>query len=109
LGEARRTRLTLIKGGKADQAKLFRPAPERLTNITMQMPSEKAEIALKIYATMVDKNTCPTPNSFWLAVFEAGMIEFEKFYREQNAPGRPDIELDPVLQQPVNTPPEPPK
>jgi len=93
MGDARRTRLTLIKGGKADQAKLHRPAPERLTNVTIQMPTVKAEIAHKVYAEMVDKKTCPTPNSFWLAVFEAGMIEFEKYYQEQNAPKPPDIEV----------------
>jgi hypothetical protein len=93
MGEARRRRLTLIKGGKAAEAKASIVAPERLTNLTIQMPSLKADIAHKIYKEMVDRATCPTPNTFWLAVFEAGMIEFEKFYAEQNAPQPPDIEL----------------
>jgi len=93
MGDARRTRLALIKGGKADQAKLHRPAPERLTNITVQMPSVKAEILNAVYDTKVDKKTCPTRNSFMLALIEAGMIQFEQFWLETNAPKPPDIEV----------------
>lgn len=95
MGEARKRRLTLIRGGKADVAKGMFVAPERLTNLTIQMPTLKADIAHQVYAERVDKKTCPTPNSFWLAVFEAGLMEFEKFYQEQNAPHTmaPDIEV----------------
>jgi len=93
MGEARKRRLTLIKGGKADQAKSLMIAPERLANITIQMPQLKADIAHQIYADKVDKKNCPTPNTFFLAVFEAGMLEFEKFYEQENAPKPADIEV----------------
>lgn len=103
MGDARRRRLALIKGGKADQAKAIRIAPERLTNLTIQMPTVKVEIAHEIYKTKVDKSTCPTPNDFWQAVFDAGMMEFEKFYAAENAPKPADFELpltpDPIVQR----------
>lgn len=86
MGEARKRRLALIKGGKADQAKGLYVAPERLTNITIQLPTLKANLAHEVYKTKVDKKTCPTPGAFFLAVFEAGMIEFERYYEEQNRP-----------------------
>lgn len=96
MGEARKRRLTLIKGGKADVAKTMYVAPERLTNITIQLPSQKAMVLDAIYETKVDKKNCPTRNSFVLALLEAGMIEFERFYMEQNATApapKPDVEL----------------
>ena len=96
MGDARKRRLTLIKNGKADQAKAMFIAPERLTNITIQMPSVKAAVATEIYRTKVDKQTCPTPNHFFVAVFDAGMIEFEKFYEAENAP-KPEPKADITL------------
>lgn len=104
MGEARKRRLPLIRGGKATEAKGAYVAPERLTNLTIQMPTPKANLAHEIYATKVDKATCPTPGSFFLAVFEAGMMEFEKFYAQENAPKPPapsDIEVDPATDQPA--------
>lgn len=101
MGEARKTRLALIKGGKADQARLYRPAPERLVNITVQMPAMKAEILDAVYDQKVDKKTCPTRNDFMLALLESGMIQFEQFYLETNTPQRPAIEVDPATDQPV--------
>lgn len=94
MGEARKRRLTLIKGGKAEEAKQMFVAPERLTNLTIQMPTLKANVAHEIYKTKVKKETCPTPNDFFKAVFDAGMMEFEKFYSAENAPVR-DIESTP--------------
>lgn len=96
MGEARKRRLVLIKGGKADVAKTMYVAPERLTNITIQLPSQKAMVLDAIYTTKVDKKNCPTRNSFVLALLEAGMVQFEQFYIEQNAPQQPDIAVDPV-------------
>jgi hypothetical protein len=93
MGDARRRRLTLIKGGKAQEAKAHYIAPERLTGLTILMPSLKLKILDNIYDTKVDKATCPTRNSFVLALLEAGMMEFERFYLEQNSPKPPDIEL----------------
>lgn len=96
MGDARRRRLALIKGGKADVAKAMYVAPERLTNLTILLPTLKANVAHEIYKTKVDKATCPTPNDFFMAVFDAGMIEFEKFYMEENAPKpapKADIEV----------------
>lgn len=93
MGEACKHRLTLIKSGKAQEAKTHRIAPERLTNLTAQMETVKAEILNQLYKDKVDKQTCPTFNSFLCALIEAGAIEFEKFYLEQNAP-RPDIEVN---------------
>jgi len=93
MGEARKTRLALIKGGKSDQAKAHRPAPERLTNVTVQMPTVKSEILNAVYDAKVDKKTCPTRNDFILALLESGMIQFEQFWLETNAPQPPDIEV----------------
>lgn len=86
MGEARKRRLALIKGGKSDQAKTMYIAPERLTNLTAQMPTRQAEILQKTYDDKVSKSTCPTFNSFLLALIEAGVIEFERFYLQENAP-----------------------
>jgi len=93
MGDARRVRLALIKGGKAQEAKAHVIAPERLTNLTVQMPSLKAKILDNIYDTKVDKKTCPTRNSFVLALLEAGMNQFETYWLEQNQPQPSDIEV----------------
>lgn len=100
MGEARKRRLTLIQGGKSDQAKKLFIAPERLTNLTIQMPTIKADVVAEIYRTKVDKQTCPTPNHFFNAVFEAGMIEFEKFYQAENELPREIEPADIVLTKP---------
>ena len=94
MGDARRRRLALIKGGKADVARGAYVAPERLTNVTIQIASIQALAANAIYDQKVDKKTCPTLNDFFKAVFEAGLIEFEKYYQAENAPKLPDIALD---------------
>ena len=93
MGESRRKRLALIKGGKAAEAKTMYVAPERLTNITIQMPTLQAKVLDSIYETKVDKKTCPTRNSFVMALLESGMNIFEQYYLEQNAPKAPDIEV----------------
>ena len=96
MGESRKRRLALIRGGKAAEAKTHVVAPERLTNLTIQMPTIKADVVAEIYRTKVDKQTCPTTNDFFVAVFDSGMLEFERFYLQENAvpEPKPDIEAD---------------
>ena len=93
MGEARKRRLALIKGGKAQEAKAHRIAPERMKLIQVLIPSVRAEILDMIYNTKVDKTTCPTRNDFLLALIESGVQSFEQFYYEENRPKSADIEL----------------
>lgn len=93
MGEARKRRLTLIKGGKADEAKRILVAPERLVSFTFMLPRPQAAVLVEEYETKVDKETCPTLASFLVTLVEAGMIEFGKFYLEQTAPKPADIEV----------------
>ena len=86
MGEARRRRLALMKGGKAEEAKAHRIAPERLTVLPVMMPTLQSEILKNVYDLKVDKKTCPTLNSFLLALLESGVTSFEQYYIEQNVP-----------------------
>lgn len=88
MGEQRRRRLALIKGGKADVAKAehHNLKPQQLVSLTCLCTKQLKEEVLKRFE-LTSRETLPTLSSFLERLLLAGVASFDRAQAEQEARG----------------------
>lgn len=80
MGEARKRRLTLIKGGKAAEAKLEanNSRPQNLRSLTVLITQALDKVVTKVYDERVNKAALPSRNDFIERLIIAGLDSFRR-------------------------------
>lgn len=85
MGEARRRRLTLIKAGKAEEARRpeNNPTPQDLTVLSAMVTKKLGAEVLKRFE-LVDRKKVPTMSAFLERLILAGITSFDKTQEQKD-------------------------
>jgi hypothetical protein len=91
MGEARKRRLTLIKGGHAEVAKKMYTPPSALTQESFLASPDMTAAITERFEKQVNQEHCPTRASFIEKLVVAGLKSFDAYAAKQKEAEHPLI------------------
>jgi hypothetical protein len=99
VGEARKRRLALIKGGHAEVAKKLYTAPSELVSNTFLATSDLDAAITERFEKQVNKEHCPTRADFLEKLVVAGLKSFDNFAAKQQAEDQHPLIATPTTEE----------